>query len=533
LIVDPSNPNTAYGGGSYNSGFPGIIEMMNGGSSWADISVGANGTGPHTDHYAIAFDANGKLLVGTSGGIWRLDNPSPSALHWSDINGNLNTIDFNGKFSWNPSDPYSVIAGTYSNGIEAYQGDVAWTSIRPYGDAGFGTVDFNNPNFIYWIAGNNSRTILKSSDGGATWVKAVNGISQTDFSNFYEPLVMDPSNPMRLLFGTDHVYETTNQANNWTAIGTPGVNGFNPTDLVVDAMVIAKSDPNTIYVAAQGHIFVTHNDGALWTEMDIPGFTDHFADIEVNPTNSLNVFVVRDRFTSAAGGHVFETTDGGATWTDISTTLPNQPTNTFVIDPRSGALYIGNDIGVYVSTNNGKSWTRFGTGMPNSQVVDLELNQGLNILGVATRGRGFFEIQVTGMASNVVGATPATGLFGTPFNIAITALDPFRGPVPSSVATAHLSGTDGLADLLGGGPFASAQAGQTVAQAKGTDSASEGSSTPVQTTGLDGSSTAMVAGHEAASSGQAGTVLDAVFSSMGELNGGLVVDLLSLKRLPD
>jgi hypothetical protein len=67
LAVDPANPNVVYAGSEA------IIQTTNGGATWKDIEAGANGNGVHADHQAFAFDANGKLLDGNDGGIWRLD----------------------------------------------------------------------------------------------------------------------------------------------------------------------------------------------------------------------------------------------------------------------------------------------------------------------------------------------------------------------------------------------------------------------------------------------------------------------------
>ena len=55
-----------------------VLETTNGGTSWTDITVGADGNGVHPDHHAMTFDANGKLLDGNDGGVWRLDDSTPS-----------------------------------------------------------------------------------------------------------------------------------------------------------------------------------------------------------------------------------------------------------------------------------------------------------------------------------------------------------------------------------------------------------------------------------------------------------------------
>ncbi|HEV2946167.1 MAG TPA: hypothetical protein VGX70_02255, partial [Gemmataceae bacterium] len=83
VAVDPTNANVVYVGGQ-NSSAAGIVESTDGGNTWSVITGGT-----HTDIHALGFDANGKLLNGNDGGIYRLDNPKPSALKWADLNSNL------------------------------------------------------------------------------------------------------------------------------------------------------------------------------------------------------------------------------------------------------------------------------------------------------------------------------------------------------------------------------------------------------------------------------------------------------------
>ena len=55
--------------------------------------------------------------------------------------------------------------------------------------------------------------------------------------------------------------------------------------------------------------------------------------------------------------HVFRSTNKGTTWSDISNNLPDAPVNAFAVDPvEPSRLYLGNDVGMYVSFNSGQSW---------------------------------------------------------------------------------------------------------------------------------------------------------------------------------
>jgi photosystem II stability/assembly factor-like uncharacterized protein len=397
VAVSPSDANTAFIGGAFNGtdsngNFTNqVLETTNGGTNWTDITIGADGNGVHPDHHAMTFDANGKLLDGNDGGVWRLDTATTSNIKWTDLNGNLSTLQFIG-IGMHPTDQNTVYGGTQDNGTNKFTGALPWKHVQD-GDGGFVAVDFTNPNTVYHtffrVSGSTS-FIERSDDGGATWTDISSGVNSNDNSEFYPPYVMDPSNSSRLVLGTDHVYETTDKGATWTAVGTPGTGGFNASGDTVTAVAVAKSAPGTIYVAAgSANIFVTTNDGSSWTQRNIPNISDHIQTLVVDPSNSQVVYAIRDQF---GQGKVFKSTDGGASWTDVSGNLPDLPAYGFALDPAHNAWYVGTDNGVFVSTNGGTSWAPFGTGLPNVQARFLQFDPALNVLAAGTHGRSVWEI---------------------------------------------------------------------------------------------------------------------------------------------
>jgi hypothetical protein len=453
LAVDPSNANIVYAGGTANGGGPDFIESTDGGSTWTNISTGASGTnGVHTDEHAIAFDANGKLIDGNDGGVWRLDNPTIGSIQWTDLNTNLQVTQFIG-IALNPTNPTLVLGGSQDNGTELSTGSSEWIAVRG-GDGGFVQIDSSNPNTLYHTFSYGGGFLERSTDGGATWSNATKGINTSDPADFYVPYVMDPSNSSRLILGTNRVYETTNRASNWSPISNPGSNGWTVSS-TIDSLAIAASDGNTIYASAGGHIFVTFNDGATWHQRDIPGFSDHFQDLLVDPANNMTAYAVRDRFTGGSGGHVFMTTDGGQHWTDISGNLPDVPTNTIALDPRTHVLYIGTDAGVYASNDGGTTWAPFAIGMPNVRVTQLVLNTTESVLAAGTFGRGVWEIGIT----RFLVTAPANIKAGKAFSITVQAVDDFNNPITGYTGTVHFTSTDPSATLPADYTFVSSDNG--------------------------------------------------------------------------
>lgn len=407
VVVDPGNSAIAYVAGAAGPGS--ILRTANSGVSWTDISTGGLPyyTSPHVDHHGIAFDANGILLDGNDGGIYRLDNPTGAG--WSDLNGNLGTIQFEG-IGLHPTDPNQAIAGSQDNGTALYSGSVVWQETDG-GDGGNAKFSQTNGSRAYHIApvGSFGPTdfFRRSDDGGVTWSSKTSGFFNADSFFFYAPFVVDPNNGNRLLAGADRVYESVNGADLWSPLSTPNSNGWTTADSI-GAIGLAASDANTTYAATCcNHVFVTTNHGAAWTDNPLPA-SGFVSDIQVDRVTATTAYAVISGFSNS--GNVFKTTNGGSTWTNISGNLPNEPVWSLQID-LDGTLYAGADDGVYTSKNGGGSWTRLGSGLPNAQVYQINLNPTLHILGAATHGRGAWEIATVLPSPNMTITKSHTGSF--------------------------------------------------------------------------------------------------------------------------
>ncbi len=396
ITVDPANSAIVVVAGSAGAGS--ILRTTDSGANWSDISGGA--LNPHADHHAGAIVA-GLYYDGCDGGLYRLDNPAGPT--WANLNGDLATIQFTGV-GMHPTDPKQVIGGSQDNGTEKFSGDTVWSETDG-GDGGFAKFSQTNGTIAYHqipTASFGVNFFRFSNDSGATWTTRTTSIS-ADQNNqqFYAPFVVDPGNGDHVLYGTDGVWETTNQGTAWTKLGAfPVVGGF------VNAIGLSRSATNTIYASvhkATGtgagfgptNLFVTTNHGTAWTLVNTGLPNGIVQDIQVDPATSTTAYAVLNTFTGA--GNVYRTTNGGTSWTDISGNLSSvtaclcsQPV--WSIQVGSGVLYIGAEDGVYASADGGITWARVSTGLPNSQAVQIEFNASLKLLAVATHGRSAWEI---------------------------------------------------------------------------------------------------------------------------------------------
>lgn len=442
LGVDPANDASLYVGGIN------IFHSTDGGHTWADITHVYNASGPtvHPDQHAIVFSSAGApspFYVGDDGGVY---SSTTAGASWNDNNGNLAITEFyGGSTTANLASSRVIWGGTQDNGTQKYTGNPIW----PQEIGGDGTLTANdptNPNIAYQEFP--GLGINKTTDGGAHWVPATSGINPngTDVAEWVAPMIMDPTNPARLLAGTNYLYETTDGATSWHAI-SPSLSPY----AALSAIAIARGAPNTIYVGTgDGHIWATTNDGATWTERTagtVGTLGYYVTALAVSPTNPLDVVVTFSGFDGAGnGGHVYRSTNGGASWQDVSKLLPDTPVSSVLRNPTSPTtFYLGTDTGFFFTINGGASWQRYQLGLPGAPIDQLFADGSFSTFVLATHGRGMFTLP-----------TSALGGQGTTYYVA---------PAGSNSNTC-LAATTPCATI--GGALVKAHAGDTISIAAGT-----------------------------------------------------------------
>jgi hypothetical protein len=94
--------------------------------------------------------------------------------------------------------------------------------------------------------------------------------------------------------------------------------------------------------------------------------------------------------------HVYKTTNFGKSWSSISAGLPaDAGALTVFEDPYNAQLlWVGTEIGVYVSIDGGSKWRRFGHGLPPVAVEKLAMSYDQRDLVLGTHGRGIWVVNV-------------------------------------------------------------------------------------------------------------------------------------------
>ncbi|OGU73040.1 MAG: hypothetical protein A2V93_07205 [Ignavibacteria bacterium RBG_16_34_14] len=389
--IHPTNPQIIY---VMDVGF---MRTTNSGANW---SVNFD---THVDHHALAFhptDPN-YIINGNDGGI----NISTNAgIIWSEPAELPNTQFY--EIGLDLNNPQKLYGGTQDNNtIRTNTGGLDdWDRIIG-GDGFYVNVDFTNPNIIYgeWQFGN----LEKSIDGGLNFSPATNGINGGEPTNWSTPVIMAPHNPRVLYYGTDRVYRTINGAASWTAISDDLTNGIPGTRLgTVTTIAVAPSDSNVIYAGTDdSHVWVTTDYGNNWTDVSLgPELPDRWVTrVVVDPEDANIIYATfsglkwRDPLP-----HVFKSTDMGSSWTNISYNLPDAPVNAFAVDNNNPDwLYVGSDVGAFVSFNGGISWEVLGIGLPVVSVYDMKIHPTENYLAIGTHGRSMYRLDLNQLTVGV------------------------------------------------------------------------------------------------------------------------------------
>ena len=436
MFVHPTNPSDLWVDGV------GLAHSTNGGGSFTSIS------GLHADQHAQWFSpANpAVILKGNDGGLYRSTNSGSTWTHFT----NLPISQFY-TVEAHPLQPAKIFGGLQDNGVQRTPDGQTndWSSIVG-GDGLEVHVDPLSTQVVY--AESQFGALVRSTNGGTSFSNATSGL--TGRRGWKTPIAIDPASTgtgttSTLYLGSSMLFRSTNSAQSWTAISADLTNGNQGVGTIVfgtiTTVAVAPSNKNTIYIGTDDcNLWVTQNAGTSYTRINASLPVLWVTRVAVDPGNDAIAYATFSGFrVDQPLAHVFRTTDHGATWSDISGDLPDAPVNAIIVDPRqSSTLYVGSDVGAFISNDLGVSWTPLGTGLPDAPVSDLKFLAGPPAtLYAATYGRSIYSIDVPGGA-------PATTVIDAHFDVDADGFtyadDAFRGTAQPAYASGTRIATGGF-----------------------------------------------------------------------------------------
>ena len=233
------------------------------------------------------------------------------------------------------------------------------------------------PNTFYF--GSVGGGVWKSVNAGRTWNPIFDGQDVASIG----AIAVAPSNPQVIYVGTgeadmrdsiqfgDGMYKSTDAGKTWTHIGLE-------TTRQIGRVIVNPRDPNTVFVAALGHVYGPHPDrgvyrstdgGASWQKILYKGDSVGAIDLAFDPSNPQTIYaamwaVRRPTWfiyapANEPGSGLFKSTDGGKTWNPLAKGLPTDglgrmgiaisaanPRRVYVVaDAKEGGLFRSEDAG--------------------------------------------------------------------------------------------------------------------------------------------------------------------------------------------
>lgn len=400
-IVKSNDPN------SILVGTLNVEKSTNGGvsfstkSSWSAWNTGATPPGQpegpsnfvHADVHYFASNPKdpNKIYIAADGGLYRTNDFGNT---FYSCNGGYVTSQFYASLGNSNTDSIFCIGGLQDNRSAFYQGTTAWYKTFS-GDGTCSQVNSQNPAICYTAYHNGS--ISKSENGGINWNGDINSPpgaypetgNETNYC-FNTPYVCCISNPNILYIGGVSVYKSINAGLDWqTQFTFPG--GSKALSIAV-----SSTSTDTAYIgvlpgtSSNAAVYRTTNGGTNWVDVSGGMIPNRYPTrVHVNRYFSKEVYVTFGGFGTA---HVLKSTNAGLNWTNITSNLPDVPTHSIVVDPvYPQNIYVGNDLGVYVSTNGGTNWFEYKNGMPYALVFDLTLVNVSRKLRATTHGNGVWD----------------------------------------------------------------------------------------------------------------------------------------------
>ncbi|MBU2437871.1 MAG: hypothetical protein KKC69_01820, partial [Acidobacteria bacterium] len=258
-----------------------------------------------------------------------------------------------------------------------------WRNIGP-AEMGGRTVDIDvvesSPWIIYAAIGPSG--VWKSVTNGFTWEPVFEKESTVSVGD----IAIDQSRPATVWVGTgeatsrnsttigDGVYRSTDGGKSWVHHGLRDTRH-------ISRIVIDPVNPDTVYVAAMGHlwgpneergIYKTEDGGETWDKILYVNETTGCADLVMDPSDSLILYAAsydHRRYpyyfrSGGPGSAVYKTVDGGRNWKKLTKDLPEGTLGRIGLDvSRSSpnvvyALIEHEDGGIWRSEDKGESWAR-------------------------------------------------------------------------------------------------------------------------------------------------------------------------------
>lgn len=388
VIVNPKDPNDAFATGTI------LTRTRDGGKTWRQAARSA-----HVDFHSVWYDPADvrHIIVGCDGGAYETGDDGE---HWRHLNnmpvGQATTVAVDNK------SPYNIFVGLQDNGTmrgpSTYRPGISdlsdWQDVGG-GDGAAIAVDPRDGGDVYYTGsqfGSEGGYNAKTKERWSVTPRGKRGDPALRF-NWVSPIIISSFQPDILYFGAQKLFRSFDQGRHWDAI-SPDLTKDKPQGNVPYSTIKDISESplsfGVIYVGCDdGNVQVTRDGGATWTLINTPQPNKWVSRVVASKWDAGTVYCSQSGYREDDwAAYLWKSTDYGKTWTSIVANLPTETINVIREDPdHKEILYVGTDLGVFVSQDSGASWQTLQGGLPHIPVHDIAVQATAHDLVIGTHAR--------------------------------------------------------------------------------------------------------------------------------------------------
>lgn len=429
IFVNPANENDVAIVGLL------LYRSKDGGKTW---KVGVNRS--HVDHHAYWFSPKDPNfhLDGNDGGLYASRD---GGKEWQHVN-NLPVGQFT-TIAVDNANPYNIVGGLQDNGT--LMGTASAGGGRRFGDADDGlqtspglpglaqfrtgaapsarpsSVALSVVDWRVVGGGDGSAVAFDPRDNGVLYTAsqfgshgAANMKTNERWSarpvdkrgepplrfNWVSPFIVSPHHPDIVYCGGNKLFRSLNMGKNWEAISPDLTTKKENGDVPFSTIKELSESPlkfGLIYVGTDdGLVWVTKDHGGNWEEINTPSRGKWVSRVVASMYDVATIYCSQSGYREDDfAPYLWKSTDYGKTWTSIVGNLPTETINVIREDPsHKGTLYVGTDLGVWVSFNDGGKWEPLNGNIPRTPVHDLAVQPRTGDLVIGTHARSVWVLGV-------------------------------------------------------------------------------------------------------------------------------------------
>lgn len=378
-----------------------LLESKDAGATWEQINSRS-----HVDHHVLWVDPRNpdKVWNGNDGGPYvSLDGGK----NFRELNnlpvGQTTTVAVDNKV------PYNIYTGLQDNGtlkgpstyVPGRTPLERWVAIGG-GDGSAIAVDPRNDGDIVFTAsqfGAHSGQNQVTKERWNAAASAREGQPALRY-NWISPIIISPHHPDIVYLGSQKVHRSFNHGRTYEEISPDLTRNVEQGDVPHSTLTTLSESPlkfGVLYAGADdGSIHVTRDGGVTWNPIQTPVKTKWVSRIVASRHKPGRVYCTQTGYREDDfRPYVWVSEDYGANWVSIASNLPLEGVNVVREDPKEESwLYLGTELGVYLSRDGGKTWTPFGGGLPRCAVHDLVVQEKADDLVAATHGRSIWVLDL-------------------------------------------------------------------------------------------------------------------------------------------